>query len=70
MSSQPASGGKTLVMSSKKNGPNWVMIAGSAIVMAVGIVIGRKQVQCQVEQPRIRSSKDGTAQISTTTGTL
>lgn len=67
MSSQPASGGKTLVMSSKKNGPNWVMIAGSAIVMAVGIVIGRKQVQCQVEQPRIRSSKDGTAQISTTT---
>lgn len=34
----------------KRDGPNWVVLAGGAIVMAVGIVIGRKQIQYQGEQ--------------------
>lgn len=47
-------GERALAMANpKRDGPNWVVLAGGAIVMAVGIVIGRKQVQWQGEQPRI-----------------
>ncbi len=45
----------------KRDGPNWVVLAGGAIVMAVGIVIGRKQIQCQGdrEQGQRRGVKKG-----------
>lgn len=57
-------------MGPKRDGPNWVMIAGGAIVMAVGIVIGRKQIQCQRDQFRGRSSNLLKAEISTFVGTM
>lgn len=43
----------------KRDGPNWVVIAGGAIVMAVGIVIGRKQIQSShgEQQSRQRRSR-------------
>ncbi|KAG0608541.1 hypothetical protein M758_8G113400 [Ceratodon purpureus] len=69
MHSQQASEGRALAMGPKRDGPNWIMIAGGAIVMAVGIVIGRKQIQCQGEQSRSRPSKDGKAELSTLIGT-
>jgi hypothetical protein len=57
-------------MGPKRDGPNWVMIAGGAVVMAVGIVIGRKQIQCHGEQSRAgRASRDGTAEFSALIGT-
>lgn len=57
-------GPKSTGSGSRGDGPNWVVVAGGAIVMAVGIVIGRKQIQCsqQAEQGRSysrASSKSG-----------
>jgi hypothetical protein len=35
-------GGRTLRTGKKKDGPNWFMIAGGAVVMAVSVAFGRK----------------------------
>lgn len=57
-------------MAQKRDSPNWVMIAGGAIVMAVSIVIGRKQIRSQGERAKGQTANSGGAQTANYKGDL
>lgn len=46
------SGGRTLQVGRKKDKPNWFMIAGGAVAMAVGVVFGRRRILSEVEKDK------------------
>ncbi|XP_073391252.1 uncharacterized protein [Physcomitrium patens] len=51
---EPSPGGRTLRMGKKKDGPNWFMIAGGAVVMAVSVALGRKKILNDGEKTKER----------------
>ena len=57
---QQSPGGRSLRMGKKKrDGPNWFMIAGGAVVMAVGVAFGRKKILNEGEKAKERGSNGG-----------
>ncbi|XP_024388846.1 uncharacterized protein [Physcomitrium patens] len=53
---EQAHGGRSLRMVKKKDGPNWLMIAGGAIVMAVSVSFGRRKILKESEKAKERAS--------------
>lgn len=52
-------GGRTLRTGKKKDGPNWFMIAGGAIVMAVSVAFGRRKILNEGAKAKERSPNGG-----------
>lgn len=52
-------GSRTLWVGKKKDGPNWFMIAGGAVVMAVSVVFGRRKILSEGEKTKERTPSAG-----------
>ncbi|KAG0583316.1 hypothetical protein KC19_3G126400 [Ceratodon purpureus] len=53
-------GGRSLRMGKKKrDGPNWFMIAGGAVVMAVSVAFGRKKILSEGDKTKERAPNGG-----------
>jgi len=52
-------GGRALRVGKKKDGPNWFMIAGGAVVMAVSVAFGRRKILSEGEKTKERTPNAG-----------
>lgn len=63
-------GGRTLRTGKKNDGPNWFMIAGGAVVMAVSVAFGRKKILNEGEKVKERSPNGGARSQAASDGTV
>lgn len=61
---EQTSGGRMLRVGKKKDRPNWFMIAGGAVAMAVGVVFGRRRILSEVEKEKEKEKTSARTQAA------